>query len=42
MEMESTSEFVERLRENKRKDDANRKRQGNGNPSKRLPQKNKK
>lgn len=37
--MESTSEFVQRMQENKKKDQANKKRQGKDNPSDKLPNK---
>lgn len=35
--MESTHDFVEKIHENQRKDEQNRKRQGKGYPSKKLP-----
>jgi hypothetical protein len=39
MENESTHEYVEKLHEKQKKDEQNRKRQGSGHPSKRLPNK---
>ncbi|MDL4840996.1 DUF4023 domain-containing protein [Aquibacillus rhizosphaerae] len=35
----NTSEFVERFNETKKKDEQNRKRQGHGNPAKKLASK---
>jgi hypothetical protein len=37
--MENTSEFVNKLAEDKKKDLKNKKRGGNGHPEKRLPNK---
>jgi hypothetical protein len=37
--MDSTNDFVEKLNENQKKDEQNRKRQGNGNPGKKKPNK---
>lgn len=37
--MESTRQFVEKLHETQEKDAQNRKRQGEGNPDKQLPNK---
>jgi hypothetical protein len=37
--MENTHEFVKNLQENQKKDEQNRKRQGNGHPEKKLPNK---
>lgn len=37
--MDSTHEFVEKLHEKQRKDEQNRKRQGNGTENKKLPNK---
>ncbi|UOE96230.1 MULTISPECIES: DUF4023 domain-containing protein [Bacillaceae] len=37
--MENTHEFVEKIHEKQRKDEQNRKRQGDGKPSKKLPNK---
>ena len=39
--MENTHDYVKKLHENQRKDMENKKHQGNENPSKKLPQKNK-
>ena len=35
--MEDTNEFVQKLQEKQKKDEQNRKRQGNHNPSAKLP-----
>ncbi|OMP67025.1 DUF4023 domain-containing protein [Domibacillus epiphyticus] len=37
MKQESTHDFVEKLNETKKKDEENKKRQGNGHPEKKLP-----
>ncbi|OCA83035.1 HemX protein [Bacillus sp. FJAT-27225] len=37
--MENTHEFVEKIHEKQRKDEQNKKRQGKGNPSRQLPNK---
>jgi hypothetical protein len=37
--MDNTHEFVEKLHERQRKDEQNKKRQGKGHPSARLPNK---
>ncbi|WP_186580445.1 DUF4023 domain-containing protein [Aquibacillus kalidii] len=37
--MDSTHEFVEKFNENKRKQERNKRRQGNGRPSNKLPSK---
>jgi hypothetical protein len=37
--MESTHEFVQKLNERQKKDEKNRKHQGQGNPSSKLPNK---
>lgn len=37
--MESTNEFVQRMQENKKKEQSNKKRQGKDNPSDKLPNK---
>ncbi|GAB3798372.1 DUF4023 family protein [Virgibacillus kimchii] len=37
--MEDTREFVENLKENKRKDRRNKERQGHNDPAKKLPNK---
>ncbi|KAA9025680.1 DUF4023 domain-containing protein [Niallia endozanthoxylica] len=37
--MENTNQFVEKLHEKQQKDEQNRKRQGRGNPSGKLPNK---
>jgi hypothetical protein len=37
--MENTNEFVKKIKENQRKDEQNKKRQGDNNPSKVLPNK---
>ncbi|KIL48197.1 DUF4023 domain-containing protein [Jeotgalibacillus soli] len=39
MENESTHEFVEKLHDTQKKDAVNKKRQGNGHPEKKLPNK---
>jgi hypothetical protein len=39
MEKESTHDFVEKLRDTKKKDELNKKRQGSGDPEKKLPNK---
>ncbi len=38
-EMDSTHEFVEKLHEKQKKAEQNKKRQGNGSPSEKLPTK---
>lgn len=37
--MDSTHEFVEKMHEKQKKDEQNRKHQGKGNPSSKLPSK---
>lgn len=37
--MERTEEFVEKIKEQQKKEAANKRRQGNGHPEKRLPNK---
>ncbi|WP_082306774.1 DUF4023 domain-containing protein [Bacillus sp. FJAT-27245] len=37
--MENTHQFVEKLHEKQKKDEQNKKRQGKGNPSEQLPNK---
>ncbi len=37
--LENTHEFVEKLHDKQKKDEQNKKRQGNGNPSEKLPNK---
>ncbi|CEG25522.1 DUF4023 domain-containing protein [Bacillus sp. B-jedd] len=37
--MDNTHKFVEKLHEKQRKDEKNKKRQGNGHPSEQLPNK---
>ncbi|WP_078553185.1 DUF4023 domain-containing protein [Bacillus alkalicellulosilyticus] len=37
--MDNTHEFVEQLHDKQKKDEQNRKRQGHGKPSKKLPNK---
>ncbi|WP_416827333.1 DUF4023 domain-containing protein [Ectobacillus polymachus] len=37
--MENTHDFVEKLHETQKKDEQNRKRQGKGDPGKKLPNK---
>ncbi|MFD0050705.1 DUF4023 domain-containing protein [Actinomycetes bacterium NPDC127524] len=37
--MDNTGEFVEKLHDKQEKDEANRKRQGKGKPTKKLPNK---
>ncbi|MGM0877035.1 MAG: DUF4023 domain-containing protein [Bacillota bacterium] len=39
--MDNTNEFVEKLHANQEKAEENKKHQGKGNPSKKLPSKNK-
>jgi hypothetical protein len=39
MKKESTHDFVEKLRDTKKKDELNKKRQGSGDPEKKLPNK---
>ena len=39
VKMENTHEFVQKLNEKQKKDEKNRKRQGDGNPGGRLPNK---
>jgi hypothetical protein len=37
MNMENTNEFIKKLQEKQKKDEQNRKRQGNHDPSSKLP-----
>ncbi|MCD7035683.1 DUF4023 domain-containing protein [Metabacillus sp. GX 13764] len=37
--MDHTNEFVEKLKDNQKKDEKNKEHQGNGNPGKKLPNK---
>ncbi|AXN38437.1 DUF4023 domain-containing protein [Peribacillus sp. NPDC060186] len=37
--MKSSEEFVENIQEQQKKDAANKRRQGNGNPAQKLPNK---
>ncbi|MFJ7976971.1 DUF4023 family protein [Peribacillus sp. JNUCC 23] len=37
MKQESTHDYVEKLRETKKKNERNKKRQGNGHPEEKLP-----